>query len=170
MKEIKLNGVSFNLQAVANYSNAEDFYSSPSHQHYWGNVTEAERHKRLTFVYEQAKVCKVATECIEGRFENMNFTDNTSVGYATKDVVQEDGTINTENSTPISIEPLTTEQKKEVEDGTIVLTVKGKHYPIANPEVLKNDFTTEYISDDSSATDNKPEKSKRSRRNSKDAD
>jgi hypothetical protein len=75
MKEIKLNGVAFNLQAVANYKDAEDFYNSPSHQHYWSNVTEAERHKRLTFVYEQAKVCNVAPKSIEVRFENMNFTD-----------------------------------------------------------------------------------------------
>jgi succinyl-CoA synthetase beta subunit len=130
MKEIKLNGVAFNLQAVANYSNAEDFYSSPSHQHYWGNITQEERHKRLIFVYQQAKSVS--------RYNDMPVTEINIL-----DVDKENNTMTVE----------------------AIQTVQGNAI-FASPS-----FNA--ISDllnDSSATDNKSEKSKRSRRNSKDAD
>lgn len=151
MKEIKLNGVSFNLQAVANYKDAEDFYSSPSHQHYWGNIAEAERHKRLTFVYEQANIYKA--DNVEVEFKNMNFTDSPNkIGFESIPAAQADKII---SNNVINIDSgmrahFNTEQVDRLN------------------KLLINEINSQ--SNDSGTTDNKPKKSKRPRRNSKDAD
>lgn len=56
MKEFKLDGNSFNAEAIlAECPTVEEFISSPRFAHHWGTYNAQAREKKMRIAYEQAQ-------------------------------------------------------------------------------------------------------------------